>query len=572
MAKYDHIDFVPNDGMVDEAERGLAWRRDFNRGGTEIGIARARDISNRVNLSPRTVRRMKAYFDRHEVDKEAEGFRPGEEGYPSNGRIAWALWGGDPGQTWAEVRVRQMNEADEKMSKKHKQRECKSFPAFVKQIDEDKGIVEAVVAVMGNIDYGGDIIHPGAFKKTIAENGKKVRVLDNHNAHSIMNVVGIPEDIREIGRDELPSVLLKEYPDATGGLYTKTQYLLDTPEGAGAFARIKAGAVDEYSIGYDAIKVDFDQRKDGEDGTIRNIREIKLWEYSPVIFAMNPATATLAAKSAVAITPEGIIEIDENISLADWKRIYKAFEKQFGITTPMVGIMTEQKRAIPAQDFPLAAQDHAWDGDAAEMSMRLYAGGPDPENMDWEEYRRGFTWYDAEAPELLGSYKLGVVEVIDGEPHVVPRGVFAAAGALEGARGGVDIPAVDVDGVRDTLATYYRRMAEAFEDEEIVAPWDKTMHGDEEDDEEKQVETSVMHEGVMQAMSNLHNAVQSLEMALAEAGAAMMEDEDMPDDDMGAEPQAALTPEKQGEPELSTLAKQRLAEMEQLKKELNSME
>ena len=45
---------------------------------------------------------MVSYFARHEVDKEAEGFRPGEDGYPSNGRIAWALWGGDPGKTWAE--------------------------------------------------------------------------------------------------------------------------------------------------------------------------------------------------------------------------------------------------------------------------------------------------------------------------------------------------------------------------------------------------------------------------------------------------------------------------------------
>ena len=93
---------TPNEAMKEEAQRGLDWRNEFGRGGTEVGIARARDIVNGRDLSEETIGRMVSYFARHEVDKEAEGFRPGEDGYPSNGRIAWALWGGDPGKTWAE--------------------------------------------------------------------------------------------------------------------------------------------------------------------------------------------------------------------------------------------------------------------------------------------------------------------------------------------------------------------------------------------------------------------------------------------------------------------------------------
>lgn len=92
----------PTESMAAEARRGLEWRQEFGRGGTEIGVARARDISNRANLSAETVKRMVSYFARHEVDKQAEGFSPGEKGYPSAGRIAWALWGGDPGKAWAE--------------------------------------------------------------------------------------------------------------------------------------------------------------------------------------------------------------------------------------------------------------------------------------------------------------------------------------------------------------------------------------------------------------------------------------------------------------------------------------
>jgi len=98
----------PTAEMAEEARRGLEWRAEYNRGGTAIGVARARDISNRVNLSPDTIRRMVSYFARHEVDKEAEGFRQGETGYPSAGRIAWALWGGDAGKTWANEQIKQL--------------------------------------------------------------------------------------------------------------------------------------------------------------------------------------------------------------------------------------------------------------------------------------------------------------------------------------------------------------------------------------------------------------------------------------------------------------------------------
>jgi HK97 family phage portal protein len=94
--------FVPTDEMAAEAERGLRWREEYGRGGTEVGVARARDISNKRALSLDTVQRMASYFARHEVDKEGEGWSDGQDGYPSAGRIAWALWGGDPARAWAE--------------------------------------------------------------------------------------------------------------------------------------------------------------------------------------------------------------------------------------------------------------------------------------------------------------------------------------------------------------------------------------------------------------------------------------------------------------------------------------
>jgi len=116
----EDVDTKPTSEMADLANRGLALREEYGRGGTAVGVARARDIGNRANLSPETVRRMHAYFSRHRVDLDAEGAQPGEDGYPSAGAIAWMLWGGDPsnpdgaGAGWAARKVEELDAASEK--------------------------------------------------------------------------------------------------------------------------------------------------------------------------------------------------------------------------------------------------------------------------------------------------------------------------------------------------------------------------------------------------------------------------------------------------------------------------
>jgi hypothetical protein len=93
--------YPTTEAMKAEARRGLEWRATFGRGGTPIGVASARDIiAGSVTYS--RVLRIRSFLARHEIDKQGQGFRPSEDGYPSAGRIAWALWGGDPGQRWAE--------------------------------------------------------------------------------------------------------------------------------------------------------------------------------------------------------------------------------------------------------------------------------------------------------------------------------------------------------------------------------------------------------------------------------------------------------------------------------------
>ena len=124
--KYEHINFTPPKSVAKAAERGLELRSKAspsNRGGLTpgqasehgigSGVQRAVNLKNRTTMSPKVVKQMKAFFARHEKNK---GIKEENKGKPWNdkGYVAWLLWGGDPGKTWAEKIVGQMEKADEK--------------------------------------------------------------------------------------------------------------------------------------------------------------------------------------------------------------------------------------------------------------------------------------------------------------------------------------------------------------------------------------------------------------------------------------------------------------------------
>lgn len=96
--------FKPTDGMASAAQRALKWKKEGKPGGTRVGLARAGQLVRKENLTESTVLRMYSFFSRHEVDKRATGFNSGEEGFPTPGRVAWDLWGGDGGYTWSKAK------------------------------------------------------------------------------------------------------------------------------------------------------------------------------------------------------------------------------------------------------------------------------------------------------------------------------------------------------------------------------------------------------------------------------------------------------------------------------------
>ena len=200
--------------------------------------------------------------------------------------------------------------------------EYKITPAEFKATG-DKGEYEGHFSMFSNRDDGGDIMWPGAFAKTLIENGKRVKVF---YAHDWEKLIGPTPDVLQ---------------EDAKGLFAKGRLTLDSFWGKEVWALMKDGALNEGSIGYWAVKYDF-----ADEGRTRNLREVRLLEISPVPLGMNALTSIRAVKAAAF-------------------RILKA--------------------AIPPKETPKAADDTPWDSSevlkdvSGARQLRLIHAWMDPE-------------------------------------------------------------------------------------------------------------------------------------------------------------------------------------------------
>ena len=107
---YRGISFQPPAPVAAAARRALerrAQQSPSQRGMTPVGLARARQLSHRQELSPTTIDRMVSYFARHTIDKQGSSWST-----YGKGRQAWDGWGGDAGLRWARSIARRMDAAD----------------------------------------------------------------------------------------------------------------------------------------------------------------------------------------------------------------------------------------------------------------------------------------------------------------------------------------------------------------------------------------------------------------------------------------------------------------------------
>tara|TARA_R110000765_G_scaffold46987_2_gene96748 strand:- start:42 stop:1151 length:1110 start_codon:yes stop_codon:yes gene_type:complete len=261
----------------------------------------------------------------------------------------------------------------------------------LKVIDEEQGIVQAFVNTMNVEDSDGDLIESSAFNNSI-ENNLPISVLHSHDPSQ---VIGKVIDAKVIEQD-----------DGSAKLWNLMKFNLETQAGRDAFSNIKGGYIKEYSVGFNIPEKAMEFVREGVK-TIRKIMEVDWIEVSSVVKGASPGTATLSAKQLE-------LELDE-------------------------------KRAIPFKET--ATTDGAWNGPKTVASM--------PDGLAPAKMRAMFAYVNADGdPDAKSSYKFPHHQYDNGVKDASIRACVSGIAALNGARGGTNIPAADRKGIYNHLSKH----------------------------------------------------------------------------------------------------------------------
>ena len=238
--------------------------------------------------------------------------------------------------------------------------EFKAGPFVVKGIEGRT--VTGIFSVFGVLDTQVDVIHPGAFLKTIRERGGRALHLWQHDFWSPPTAV--IRELREIGIDELPDAVRAEWPEATGGVLVKREYL-DTPRGNEILAALKAGSPLQMSFGYDPVRYDFEETEDV--GRIRHLREVRLWETSDVLWGANEAT--VANTAALAVPFETLVrQLEQHLGALKEGRRNAATDQERINTIARLAVELGADNVKLADSEPLAGDDGDEDEDKSVSS------------------------------------------------------------------------------------------------------------------------------------------------------------------------------------------------------------
>jgi HK97 family phage prohead protease len=429
-------------GVQDEAKMALGWIADGHAGSgfTAVGKKRASDLAAGHPVSAETILRMFSFFKRHEVDKQAEGFNSGEDGFPSPGRVAWSAWGGDAGFTWSTTIRNQISKSARALSL------MASEEGDMADMNQVPDLNEELTELLADVVSFYFRAH-GAHWNVKGSDFSEYHKLFNEIYEDVYGSIDpIAENLRKLGSlapFTLPSLIaLRSIDDAPTTLQEPMALASD-------LLAANDVVIDQISDSFDCATYN------GQQGVANfladRLDKHQFWKWQ--------LTASLGQEvkqpSPDPLNAQGIDEDDVE-------------EETDGMTMPMMMVMG--RSASGASDLPLADRARAWDAAAADKRIQDYAGGSD--NMDWAKYGKAFFYVDPEKKELLGGYKLQFADVIDGTLTAIPRGIFAVAGILNGARGGADIPDADAETIKGKVAAYYSRMAKEFDDKTIVAPFE----------------------------------------------------------------------------------------------------
>jgi hypothetical protein len=254
------------------------------------------------------------------------------------------------------------NHPDEKGATMTRQMEHKTFELKIESVEGRT--VEGYAAIFGNVDQGGDVIHQGAFAKTLVERGHKVKFLWQHDTtEPIGRVI-------EMAEDEV-------------GLRFKA-IISDTQRGRDALALLSDGAIDGMSIGYDAIPggTDYSKQEDGGE-TVRHLREIRLWEISLVTFPMNESAGVTSLKEKNEGGQPEQRKVGRAISAANERRILgviDGIDSALDELRDLIGMLDEEQEEEPEEEM-----DDDEKSNAPERAAMETEAGPQnaPTSDEW---------------------------------------------------------------------------------------------------------------------------------------------------------------------------------------------
>lgn len=242
--KADAAGHVPPQAVQENARQALSVRQEkpvSQRGMTAVGIARARDLSNGKALSIETVRRMKAYFDRHQKDKEGETWSEKGKGWQ-----AWMGWGGDEGRAWANKIVSSV----EKHVADYGSSDNFSVRADIVKANNEQQIVYGWASIVEKdgepvVDTEGDVIDIADLEEAALAYVMKSRVASiNHTGDQVGSLV---ESI----------VFTKEKQQSLGVNLGKVGWWVGYKiSDAEIWERVKSGELRSFSIGGSAVRTE----------------------------------------------------------------------------------------------------------------------------------------------------------------------------------------------------------------------------------------------------------------------------------------------------------------------------
>ena len=316
------------------AKRALKYKEENGSDcGTPVGWTRANQLANREKISRDTIARM-ASFKRHQQNKDV----PYSEGC---GGIMWDAWGGDAGINWA---IRKLDQIDnQKNMGDYQLYKCKNFDLEVKDIDKKSRIVTGYFSTFGNLDSDGDIMMPGAFKRSIQDwgpDGKgRIKHLQNHNTN-------LP-----LGKP----VVLKE---DSMGLYYESK-LVETSFGTDFIKMVEGGLITEHSIGFSTIR-------EQKTASGNEIQDVKLFEGSSLTaWGANEDTPMLGFKSVYQVE-----ELKEEIRRFEkFIRHSDATDETIDLCIIKVRQLAQAVEALSTKASDKEPEQQKGDGKQLEMSL-----------------------------------------------------------------------------------------------------------------------------------------------------------------------------------------------------------